>query len=273
MSIAGGLWKAIERGELLGCEAIQIFTKNQLQWYSSPLPQHIAERFLLVWSRSHIRKVVAHASYLINLAGDEGVRRKSIESLVQEVKRCDQLGIDELVLHPGSHRGKGVEEGLRLLSEALRDVLVRTEETRVRILLETMAGTGDGLGSTLEELEWVLNFMDRDPRLGVCVDTCHVFASGYELRTAFAYEKLVQKLEKMFGLERIGCWHLNDSKEGRGSKKDRHHHIGEGEIGEQVFARIVSDPRWEDVPCILETPKENGSDVRNLTLLRKMRGS
>jgi len=122
-------------------------------------------------------------------------------------------------------------------------------------------------------LEWVLNSLDWTSRLGICVDTCHIFASGYELRTPYAYEKLVQKLEKLFGLERIGCWHLNDSKEERGSRKDRHQHIGEGKIGEQVFSRIVSDPKWMDVPCILETPKEKGSDVRNLTLLRKMRGA
>ena len=273
MSIAGGLWKAIERGELLSCEAIQIFTKNQLQWHSSPLPDHVADRFLRTWRESCIRKVVAHASYLINLDGEENVRRKSIESLVQEIKRCDQLGIEDLVLHPGSHRGVGVEEGLKRLSGSLEEVFVRSEEVRVRILLETMAGAGDGLGANLEELEWVLNSLDWTSRLGICVDTCHIFASGYELRTPYAYEKLVQTLEKLFGLERIRCWHLNDSKEERGSRKDRHQHIGEGKIGEQVFSRIVSDPKWADVPCILETPKEKGSDIRNLTLLRKMRGA
>lgn len=272
ISVAGGLHRAIERGEALGCEAIQIFTKNQLQWRASPVSQGACERFLKSWSGSGIRKVVAHASYLINLAGSERIRVKSIDALVDEVRRCDQLGIDDLVLHPGSHRGDGPVAGIGRIAQSLENMYDKTDGLRVRILLETMAGQGDGIGASLEELAAVLDALGRHDRVGICLDTCHLFAAGYEVRTPEGYERVTRRVEKLFGRSRVGCWHLNDSRSERGSGKDRHQHLGEGEIGTDAFGRIVADDRWLETPCILETPKDNGGDLKNLSVLRKLRG-
>ncbi|HAA47478.1 MAG TPA: endonuclease [Synergistaceae bacterium] len=272
VSVSGGLHRAIERGEALGCEAIQIFTKNQLQWRASPIPQAASERFLKAWIESSIRKVVAHGSYLINLAGSNEIRKKSIDALSDELLRCDQLGIDDLVLHPGSHRGDGWEVGFSRVVSALEAVLDRTESLRVRILLETMAGQGDGIGSSLEELAALFDALEVAERIGICLDTCHLFVAGYEIRSREGYERILRRVDKYFGLERVGCWHLNDSKEEKGVRRDRHQHIGAGKIGNDAFGRIVSDPRWEDTPCIIETPKEDQGDVRNLSILRKLRG-
>lgn len=273
MSAAGGLWKAIERGEELGCEAIQIFTKNQLQWKAAPLSFQACERFYRAFSASSIRAVVAHASYLINLSAPGPTRDRSLEALVDEIQRCDQLGIDELVLHPGSHRGEGREKGLLLLAEGLEQALDATEGLRVRVLLETMAGQGYGLGGTLEDLDFTLERLDGTDRLGICCDTCHLFASGVDLSSSGSYGRFARRLDKVFGRGRVGCWHLNDSSGGKGSRIDRHAHLGEGNMGLTPFSLIVNDSRWEDVPCLLETPKEGGGDERNLALLRKMRGA
>jgi len=272
VSVAGGVCRAIERGEALHCESMQIFTKNQLQWRAAPLPQGVCDRFLEMWSKSGIRKIVAHSSYLINLAGSEKIRKKSINALVDEVLRCDQLGIDDLVLHPGSHRGDGLKTGIERVAGSLENVFERTDGFRVRILLETMAGQGDGIGASLDELAAVLDLLEGHDRMGICMDTCNLFASGYEIRSPEGYERLVRRAEKLFGRERIRCWHLNDSREAKGSRKDRHQHIGAGQIGLEAFGRIVVDGRWADVPCILETPKENQGDRKNLSLLRKLRG-
>jgi len=272
MSIAGGLWKSIERGEELGCEAIQIFTRNQLQWRSDPLPDQVCDRFLRTWAKSSVRSVTAHASYLINLAGEENVRRKSILSLSDELERCGQLGIDSLVLHPGSHRGAGKERGLELVASGLEEVFKHSVETRARVLLETMAGQGDTLGDRLEDLAEIIDNVSVPDRLGVCLDTCHLFAAGYELRTKEAYERLKARFENLFDPGKPLCWHLNDSKAEKGARTDRHEHLGDGHIGVQVFSLIINDPFWEEVPCILETPKKASGDVRNLALLRKLRG-
>jgi len=272
VSIAGGICRALERGEALGCESMQIFTKNQLQWRSAPLPQGVCDRFLRMWSKTGIGKIVVHSSYLINLAGSEKIRRKSIDALVDEVLRCDQLGIDDLVLHPGSHRGDGLKAGIERVAASLENVFERTDGSRVRVLLETMAGQGDGIGASLDELAAVFDSLGGHDRIGICMDTCHLFASGYEIRSPEGYERLVGRVEKLFGKERVRCWHLNDSREVKGSGKDRHQHIGAGQIGLEAFGRIVTDGRWSGVPCILETPKEDQGDTRNLSLLRKLRG-
>ena len=221
---------------------------------------------------SSVKCIVSHASYLINLAGAPDIRDKSIEALIAEVERCDQLGIDDVILHPGAHGDRGVSEGLMLLSEALLFVLERTGHTRVRILLETMAGQGTSFGSKIEELSALLNLMENDPRIQICVDFCHVFAAGYEIRTEEGYSRFVAVLEKYLGLSRVACWHMSDSKHGKGEHRDRHEHLGEGEIGITPFALLVTDPRFQEVPAILETPKNGAGDVGNLELLRKIRG-
>lgn len=272
VSAAGGVWQAIERGEALGCESIQLFTKNQLQWRASPLSGPACEKFMKAWGQSRIASVTAHASYLLNLAAEGETRSRSILSLVEEIQRCDQLGIDDLVLHPGSHLGTGVGAGTGLVAEALRRVIDQTGACRTRILLETMSGQGNTLGSTLEELARVLENVDDISRVGICLDTCHLFAGGYELRGRVSYERLVKSVERLFGADSVGCWHLNDSMADLGSRLDRHEHIGEGRIGVELFACIVSDPLWSDTPCLLETPKEGPGDEGNLSLLRKLRG-
>lgn len=272
MSIAGGLWRSIERGEALQCEAIQIFTKNQLQWRAAPLRLSDCERFYQTWKRSQIRSVVGHASYLINLAGSDPVRCNSIQALVDEILRCEDLGIRDVVVHPGSHRGAGKEKGLKLLSEALSTILSETAETKVRILLETMSGQGDSLGDQIEDFVSVFDENTGDVRLGLCLDTCHLFAAGYELRTEEALFRLLSIVEKRVGLDRVGCVHLNDSLLERGSRRDRHTHIGQGRLGLVPFSLILASPHFAEVPCILETPKSGVGDAGNLALLRKLRG-
>lgn len=272
VSISGGFPKAVERGESLGCEAIQIFTKNQLQWKASSISPSQGIAFLRALRGSGIKRVVAHASYLINLAGEEPALGKSVEALVDEVERCDHLGIEELILHPGAHLGHGPGKGVMNLKESLGIVLEKTMDTRVRILLETMAGQGTVLGARLDLFCEVFKELNWSERLGLCLDTCHLFAAGYELRDEGSYEHLVKKLEKNFGLERIGCWHLNDSKAEKGSHKDRHQHLGEGQMGLRFFSMLLSDTRWEEIPLILETPKSGVGDAGNMAMLRKLRG-
>jgi deoxyribonuclease-4 len=272
VSIAGGLWKAIESGESLGCEAIQIFTKNQLQWRASPIPESVCARFMAAWSRSAIKRVVAHASYLLNLASEKEKREKSVGALAEEIARCEALGIEDLVLHPGSHLGKGLEYGRELVAEGLKCALERTSGMRTRVLLENMSGQGHSIGTTIEDLAWILDKVDDSSRAGVCLDTCHLFAGGYELRGRTSYDRFVRSVEKHIGLRRVGCWHLNDSKAKMGSHIDRHQHLGEGFLGLELFSSIVTDPRWEDIPCLLETPKDLPGDKGNIALLRKLRG-
>lgn len=272
MSVAGGLWQAITRGEEAGCEAIQIFTKNQLQWKAAPLSLFACERFYRTFSASSIRAVVAHASYLINLAAPGMNWEKSLDALFDEIHRCDQLGIDDLVLHPGSHLGKGREKGLELLAEGLERALEYSSGTRVRILLESMAGQGHGLGGDIEDMENIFDRLGWDDRLGLCLDTCHLFASGVDLGSSGAYNRFIGRVENLVGVDRVCCWHLNDSRGARGSRLDRHAHLGEGLMGLSPFSLIVNDPRWDNIPCLLETPKEGQGDRRNLALLRKLRG-
>lgn len=272
VSVAGGVWNAISRGESLGCESIQIFTRNQLQWNAPPIADSVASRFMDAWKKSSIGKVVVHASYLINLASEGKTRERSITSLVEEIRRCEQLGIDDIVLHPGSHLGAGAETGRGLVSGSLRQVIDRTSTARTRILIETMSGQGNTIGSSIEEIAWIIDKVGDHSRVGLCLDTCHLFAGGYELRGRSSYERLVRTVEKHVGTDRVGCWHLNDSKKEMGSRLDRHEHLGEGHIGSEVFSCIVSDPLWEDTPCLLETPKGGPGDEGNLALLKKLRG-
>ena len=270
VSIEGGAWRAFDRARDLGCETFQIFTKNQLQWFGAPLPLGECERFYRAWRESGIRVVVAHASYLINLAGEEELRRRSVTALAQELQRCDALGIDRVVVHPGSHGRASREEGLERVRRSLEEVAVQAEGTSVRILLETMSGQGTSLGSTLEECSDLCAVLGDPRRLGLCLDLCHLFAAGYELRNPAGYERVIRFLLEGPGLESVGCWHLNDSKDPRGSRRDRHAHPGSGHLGATPFALVVGDPRFREVPSILETPVDRGRE--NLACLRKWRG-
>jgi deoxyribonuclease-4 len=272
VSIAGGLFRALERGEALGCEAIQIFTKNQLQWKASPLSFQECERFFSAWRKSSIKEVVAHASYLINLAAEGSVHRDSVDALLLEMERCDHLGIGKLVLHPGSSKTRSKEDGLVSVADGLKSVLEKSVRCNVQILLETMSGQGNTLGGRLEDFRVLLEELDWDARIGLCLDTCHILSAGYELRSLEAYKRYLDAVEKLVGAGRVACWHFNDSKNDKGERKDRHEHLGDGALGLTPFSFIVNDERWQNTPCLLETPKSGRGDAGNLQLLRKLRG-
>jgi deoxyribonuclease-4 len=252
---------------------MQIFTRNPLQWRGKNLSPAEVEAFRRALLGSSIMSVVAHSSYLINLAGDEHIRRMSADALTGEIGRCYQLGIDAVVLHPGSSKDGDRGEAIARLVSSLREVLVRTEESPAPILLETMAGQGGALGSSVEEIAGVIEALDWDSRLGICADICHLFGAGVDVRSDGGYERLVSSIEKHVGIDRVGCWHLSDNKGFRGSNVDRHEHLGQGEIGIIPFGMVVSDERFAEIPCILETPKDGIGDEGNLTLLRKLRGA
>lgn len=272
ISVAGGLHRAYQRADAAGCESMQIFTRNQRQWSNDPLSFREIEEFYRASKDSSVRKVVSHASYLINLGGNDHVRGKSEEALISELERCRHLSIDDVVLHPGFALESTGEAALARVSASLLKVLEATSDIKVRILLETMAGQGSVLGGDISEFSAIMDHLEGHPRIGFCVDICHVFAAGYEIRTHESYNRLVGLLEKHVGLERIHCWHLSDSKMDKGSKKDRHQHLGEGTIGLEPFSMLVNDVRFDNVPAILETPKEGIGDEGNLSLLRKLRG-
>lgn len=272
ISVAGGLHRAYQRADAAGCESMQIFTRNQRKWSNDPLSFREIEEFYRASKDSSVRKVVSHASYLINLGGNDHVRGKSEEALISELERCRHLSIDDVVLHPGFALESTGEAALARVSASLLKVLEATSDIKVRILLETMAGQGSVLGGDISEFSAIMDHLEGHPRIGFCVDICHVFAAGYEMRTHESYNRLVGLLEKHVGLERIHCWHLSDSKMDKGSKKDRHQHLGEGTIGLEPFSMLVNDVRFDNVPAILETPKEGIGDEGNLSLLRKLRG-
>lgn len=271
ISIAGGVDKAIERGQRIGCQTMQIFTKNANQWAGKPLPADAIERFRAGLAPAGIGPVVAHDAYLINLGTpDDALWRKSVDALTDEVERCEALDIPGLVLHPGAHLGSGEEAGVRRVAQALDEVGRRLPGYRAQCWLETTAGQGSVLGSRFEELAAIIGAAHQPERLGVCLDTAHVFAAGYELRTAEGYAATWEAFGRHLGLERLRCLHLNDSKKGLGSRVDRHEHIGRGALGLDAFRLLVNDARLRDRPMILETPKgeDMAEDVENMRVLR-----
>ncbi len=273
MSIVGGVDKAVRRGASIGCEAIQIFTKSPNRWAPRKLPPEEIERFRTAQTETGIHPIFAHDSYLVNVASpDADLWEKSLASLQEELDHCEALGLPFLVMHPGSHVDEGVEEGLRRIARALNTLHSRTPGYRVRILLETTAGQGAVLGSRFEELRALIEQVKAPERLGVCFDTCHAFAAGYELRTQEGYEATMQALDDIVGLDRVLAFHLNDSKGDMGSHLDRHEHIGDGHLGLDAFRWLLNDPRWQDRPMVLETEKSKDlhEDVENLRRLRAL---
>jgi deoxyribonuclease-4 len=256
-SIAGGLYKAAETARELGCGTVQIFTKNASRWSSKPLAADEVTRFRTAVRDAGLAFPTAHDSYLINLAapGDE-LWQKSIEAFVDELERAEALGLSYLVTHPGAHVGSGEEAGLDRVARGLNESLHRCKGFHVRILLETTAGMGTSLGHRLEHLARLLDLVREPDRLGVCLDTCHVFAAGYDLSNDDGYDALFTAFDRLIGLERLELFHLNDSVKGAGSRVDRHAGIGLGQIGEGAFRRLVNDARFGGRPMILETPKE-----------------
>jgi len=274
-SVSGGLDKAFDRIMQVGGEALQIFTRNQRQWKAAPLQDDEVASFQQAWQNAGSLPVASHASYLINLGSSKAEQaEKSIAAFVDEVKRCATLGIPYVVFHPGRHGGLGVEKGLINVTNHLDRVLdlAGDECDSVTILLETTAGQGTGLGYRFEELATVFENTRYSERLGVCVDTCHIFAAGYDIRTQKGYEATFAEFDRLIGIEQIRFFHLNDSKKELGSRVDRHEHIGKGHIGLEGFRLLLADSRFAEHPMTLETPKgkELREDIENLATLRSL---
>jgi deoxyribonuclease-4 len=276
LSIAGGCHRAVLEAAALGCTALQIFTKNSNQWRERTILAEEAELFARSLAESGVRRVVSHAGYLINLAaGDEDLRRRSAIALTAEIRRCAALGIGAVVVHPGSHGGDGEEEGLERAVRSLDEVVNVTAGVGVTILLENTAGQGNSIGHAFAHLGRLIGGVRVRGRLGVCLDTCHAFAAGYDISAARGWRATLDELDREAGLALLGAVHVNDSKKGLGSRVDRHEHIGRGAIGVEGFRLVMTDPGLAGVPKILETPKETDGrpmDPVNLALLRSLAG-
>lgn len=279
VSTAGGVSRAFERGAAIGCDALQVFVKNANAWRAKPL----ADAEVAAFHEAHARTpgpgapaplpVVAHASYLINLCSPKpDVHAKSRDALLDELRRCSALGIPGLVMHPGAHLGEGEDAGLDGIARALDAVHAEGTDLGARVLLENTAGQGTVLGARLEHLARIVAAVDAPERVGVCLDTCHAFAAGYDLRSDDGYAAFVDAVEATVGVARVAAWHLNDSVFELGSRKDRHAAIGEGALGAAAFARLLADPRWGDVPMVLETPlgDDELGHQRDLVTLRAL---
>jgi deoxyribonuclease-4 len=276
MSIAGGLWRALERGQALGCGAVQIFLKNQRQWASPVLAGADVGAFASARRRTRLRHVFAHASYLVNLAAPGAEEwARAVDAFTDEVERGEALDLACVVIHPGSHVGSGEAAGLSRIVAALDEVTRRTPGYRVRIALENTAGGGGSLGRTFDQLGTMITRVARPERLGVCLDTCHLFVAGYDIRTAAGWRAVVDECAATVGLDRLLAIHLNDAQAGLGSRLDRHQHIGQGALGLGAFRRLLNDARFARIPKVLETPKEPEpqADLRNLARLRALRAS
>lgn len=274
MSTGGGVWKAIERGAGIDCEIIQIFVKNNMQWFGKPHSPGDVTLYTTKLSSSKITSVFGHAGYLINLGAPPSPNRdKSIQSLIQELNYATALHLPFLVLHPGAHLGHGEEAGLDQIVAGLNEVLRATKESLVRIALENTAGQGSCLGNRMEHLAAIFDRVDQPKRLALCIDTAHLFAAGYDIRSDRGWNDAMQEIDSRIGLDRVAAFHLNDSKTDLQSRVDRHAHIGQGKIGLEAFRRIVNDPRFREHPGCLETPKSADlhEDVENLTVLRSLR--
>lgn len=273
MSIAGGLYRALERGHALRCGAVQIFLKNQRQWAARPLGDDEVRAFAAARRATGIRHVFAHASYLINLAtADPRQWRQAVDALGDELERGEALDLACVVVHPGSHLGAGTEAGLARIIAALDELAGRTKGYRVKIALENTAGGGGTLGRSFAELGALLRRAWRPERLGVCLDTCHLFAAGYDIRTAAGWDTAMAECAELVGFERVLAVHVNDAQAPLGSGLDRHEHIGRGWLGLRPFRRLMHEARFVGVPKVLETPKEPepAADRRNLAVLRRL---
>jgi deoxyribonuclease-4 len=275
MSSSGGVANAVHAAHAVGFHSVQLFTKNNNQWKAPPLGPQQIDAFRSALKKTGIADAVAHTSYLINLASpDDALWSRSIDAMVVEVERCAVLGIPDLVVHPGAHMGSGEESGVARIGRALDEIHGRTEGCGVSIDLETTAGQGSSLGHRFEHLQAILALVADPQRLGVCVDTCHIFAAGYSLDRPERYDETIKQLDRAVGIGRIRVWHLNDSCRECGSRVDRHAAIGAGKLGLEPFRNLVNDRRFSKLPMILETPKgtEDGEDLdaRNLRILRSL---
>lgn len=272
-STSGGVAKAVELADSLGFTAMQIFSKNNTRWMQRPFKESEIYEFKTKLKESNIKFVCVHDSYLINLcATNPEIKNKSDNAFADELERCEQLEIKFLNFHPGAHCGAGEEEGIKLIAEALNIAHQKTKGFKVSSMLEATAGQGSALGYRFEQLRKIIDLVDEKDRMSVCIDTAHIFAAGYDIRTPEVYNKTMKEFDDIVGFERLKCFHMNDSKKQLGSRVDRHDHIGQGLIGLEGFRNIMNDKRFEHVPKILETPKgkEHLEDVENIKVLKSL---
>ena len=270
LSTRGGLHTAFERAAIVGATAMAVFAKNANQWKGKELTDEDCAVFT---GKRTVTPVLTHASYLINLATTNAeFHRKSLLAMADELDRAERLGIHAVVLHPGAHMGAGAQAGIDQIARSFDQIHAAIPAHRVVTLLETSAGQGSCVGCTFEELGRIIELIDDKGRMGICVDTCHVFAAGYDIRTREGYERMVEEIEEHTGIDNVGAFHLNDSKKPLGSRVDRHQHIGDGEIGRDAFAFLLNDPRFAGIPKLIETPKneDHSWDIRNLATLRSL---
>ena len=270
LSTKGGLPTVFERAAAIDASAVALFAKNSNQWKGKELTPEICAEFA---EKRTVSPVLTHASYLINLATtNPEFHLQSIAAFADELDRAERLGIHAVVLHPGAHMGAGTAKGLAQIARSLDQIHAMIPDHKVVTLLETSAGQGSSVGCSFDELGTILELVDERARVGVCIDTCHIFASGYDIRTRQSYEQTIEQLERYVGIENVGAFHLNDSKKPLGSRVDRHEHIGRGELGLETFRLVLNDPRFTGIPKLLETPKtvEIESDRINISLLRSL---
>ncbi len=274
MSVAGGLYTAFERADRVGCPAMQIFTKNSNQWSDPQLLNEDIAKYRQAQNKSKVRIVVSHDSYLINLCGaTQELLSRSRKAFINEIERCAVLGINFMIFHPGAHTTQDRKAALKVVSESLNVAHDATSSSKVVTLVETTAGQGTTVGSSFGEIAEIISRVSNQERVGVCIDTCHIFAAGYDIRTRSKYDKTMKEFDDILGIETLHAIHFNDAKRPLNSRVDRHEHIGKGEIGKQAFGFFMNDARLTEIPKILETPKgEDGysMDIENLGLLQSL---
>ena len=272
LSAAGGVSKAIDAAIELDIDSLQIFTRNNNRWQTKPIDSKEIDRFHerhQQWGPE--RQIFSHGSYLINMASpDEELWAKSVEAFKDEYQRADSLALTGLVMHPGAHVGSGVDGGLERVAKGILETINSFPEGKTRILLENTAGQGSTLGRSFEELSTLLHHIDAPTRVGICLDSCHLLAAGYDLTTATTYQETMAQFDSLLGVETLFCWHLNDSRGKLGSHLDRHENIGDGEVGLEGFRQILNDARFDGISKILETPKKDDMDPVNLSRLREL---
>lgn len=271
MSIGGGFAEAPERARNIGLDAMQVFTKNQRQWIAKPLNMEDVNFYLENMKRFDIKITVAHASYLVNLAAPEQDKfEKSIESMVHELQRCESLKIPYLIFHPGAHMGEGEKNGLKRIVDGINKIIEKSEGIKAKITIETTAGQGTNLGYRFEQIGFILDNVSDKSKVRVCMDTCHIFAAGYELRSKDGYEKTMDEFSRNIGFENLVAVHLNDSEKALGSRVDRHAQIGRGYIGREGFKNLLKDKRFSNMPLILETPGGEALYPEDLNMIKSI---
>ncbi len=273
VSVSGGLPNAVLRAVKIGCETIQIFTKSNVRWKSRELTEEEIEKFQTELKKFNIHPVVVHSSYLINLCASDGeILKKSRKAFIDELRRCESIGAMCLVFHPGAHLGKGEDYGIKLAAESINLAHNETKNFKTLTVIEITSGQGSAIGYKFEQIKKIIDLVDDKDRIGVCIDTCHLFSAGYDIREEKGCENVFKEFDEIIGIEKIKVFHLNDSKRELNSRVDRHYHIGKGYIGKVAFHYIMQNPAFKNIPKIIETPKgsDDKFDISNLTTLRKL---